>query len=199
MKKLALLLTMLMVLGFGTAAHAAMSIEIDFYGGTTSYDQGAWDTGGEIKLNALKGDWVMVDIVAAGVPDGNGVAVFSWVLNFDPSNMQASGLKTGYPGFATVQEIDNVAGTVKLEVLSTSPQDGDQVLGTFRIDCTGISVDDLFMAQLAPNNNLLADGTDFSAMYENATATVNQVPIPAAAWLLGSGLFGLVAIRRKKK
>jgi hypothetical protein len=28
---------------------------------------------------------------------------------------------------------------------------------------------------------------------------VNTVPIPAAAWLLGSGLVGLVAIRRRKK
>jgi hypothetical protein len=28
---------------------------------------------------------------------------------------------------------------------------------------------------------------------------VSSVPIPAAAWLLGSGLLGLVAIRRRKK
>ncbi|MBN2807936.1 MAG: VPLPA-CTERM sorting domain-containing protein [Deltaproteobacteria bacterium] len=28
---------------------------------------------------------------------------------------------------------------------------------------------------------------------------VNYVPIPAAAWLLGSGLFGLITIRRRKK
>lgn len=31
------------------------------------------------------------------------------------------------------------------------------------------------------------------------TITVNAVPIPAAAWLLGSGLIGLVALRRRFK
>lgn len=202
MKKLALLLTMLMVLGFGTAANA-MSIEIDFYGGTTSYLQGDYDTGGTINL-IPKQDWVLVDIVASDVPSDNGVAVFSWVMNFDPSNMQVAEdeifkLDTDF-AFTFVNEVDNKAGTIKLEAASTDPPGGEVVLGTFRIDCTDFSIDQLFIAQLNDNNNLLADGTDFEELYPKGVfATVNQVPIPAAAWLLGSGLLGLVAIRRKKK
>jgi hypothetical protein len=191
------MLTMLMAIGFSSAA-SAFSIEIDFYGGTTPLVQGDFDTGGEIILLPNL-DWVMVDVVAADIPMGNGIAVFSWELNFDPSNMQISMLSTNYPGFPTVQEVDNSSGDVKLEVLSTDPQDGTQVLGTFRIDCTGVSIDQLFIDKLNDNNNLLADGTNFEDLYPDGVfATVNQVPIPAAAWLLGSGLLGLVAIRRKK-
>ena len=31
------------------------------------------------------------------------------------------------------------------------------------------------------------------------TMTVNPVPIPAAVWLFGSGLIGLIGIARRKK
>jgi hypothetical protein len=201
MKKLAvLMLTLVIAFGFGTAASAAMSIEIDFYGGTTSLLQGDYDTGGTINLVPTV-DWVMVDIVALDVPLDNGVSSFSWLLNFDATNMQVSGLgNSGWPGFIADQEVDNTAGTVALEGLSVFPPDGDVVLGTFRIDCTGLSIDELFIAQWHDSNNLLADGADYSGLYpQGVFATVNQVPIPGAVWLLGSGLFGLVAIRRKKK
>jgi hypothetical protein len=205
MKKiLVLMLTMLMAIGFSSAASAAMSIEFDFYGGTTSYAQGVYDTGGVIDL-LPKTDWVLVDIVAAGVPLGNGVAVFSWVASFNSAAMEASDLQSDFPGFATASEIDNAAGTVKLEKLfappnpGDKPPDGDVILGTFRLDCTKASIGDLLtIAALNNVNNLLADGTNFSNMYDDVDVTVNQVPIPAAAWLLGSGLLGLVAIRRKK-
>lgn len=43
---------------------------------------------------------------------------------------------------------------------------------------------------------LEADG-DF--VYSLAGAPVSEVPIPAAAWLLGSGLFGLVGMARRRK
>jgi hypothetical protein len=39
---------------------------------------------------------------------------------------------------------------------------------------------------------------NFSMTSGTSGAYVNPVPIPAAAWLLGSGLIGLVAIRRRK-
>jgi hypothetical protein len=58
----------------------------------------------------------------------------------------------------------------------------------------------------AANNNsnfafrLLADQANVSTVtVDMVTVTGNAVPIPAAAWLLGSGLLGLVAIRRRMK
>lgn len=35
-------------------------------------------------------------------------------------------------------------------------------------------------------------------IYENGAVELNPVPVPAAVWLLGSGLLGLVGIRRKR-
>jgi hypothetical protein len=201
MKKLAvLMLTMLLAFGFGTAASAAMSIEIDFYGGTPGLAQGEWDTGDTIELFPKTG-WVMVDIVAADVPVDDGVAIFSWILNFNPSLIAVSELEAGDNfGFEFVSDVDNKLGTVKLEGSTVTPEGGDNILGTFRIDCIGVGLDELLIAQMSANTNLLAkEGTDFSKLYDGVFANVNQVPIPAAAWLLGSGLLGLVAIRRKKK
>ncbi len=40
------------------------------------------------------------------------------------------------------------------------------------------------------------DGTGFTQVLAGE-ANVSSVPIPAAVWLLGSGLFGLVGIRRR--
>jgi len=42
-------------------------------------------------------------------------------------------------------------------------------------------------------------GLNESYAIDNVSVAVNPVPIPAAIWLLGSGLLGLVAIRRSDK
>ena len=46
--------------------------------------------------------------------------------------------------------------------------------------------------------SLNADGTA-TAVVADAGTTANPTPIPAAAWLLGSGLMGLVGLRRRKE
>ncbi len=43
-------------------------------------------------------------------------------------------------------------------------------------------------------------GSNSFAMYfEDSTLNVNPVPLPAAAWLCGSGLLGLIGLSRRKK
>ena len=44
--------------------------------------------------------------------------------------------------------------------------------------------------------NLANNGSTSTSQW-TATTTATATPIPAAAWLLGSGLMGLVGIRRK--
>ena len=46
----------------------------------------------------------------------------------------------------------------------------------------------------------IASGQAFEYGYTTSTQTVSEVvPIPAAAWLFGSGLIGLVGLARRKK
>lgn len=47
--------------------------------------------------------------------------------------------------------------------------------------------------------NLNADGTATTVIAADAGTSVTSTPIPAAAWLFGSGLMGLVGLRRRKK
>ena len=50
-----------------------------------------------------------------------------------------------------------------------------------------------------PVNQWLLKMADSSAGGPIIASDVNPVPIPGALWLFGSGLFGLVAVRRRKK
>lgn len=177
MKTLAIImLTALMAAGFGPTADAAMSIEVDFYGGTTTLVQGEYDTGNTIALVASQ-DWVMVDIVASMVPDTTGLTSTSWVLSFDPTQLQISNLAYGGRFYGVlIEEIDNLAGLVMLEALATVPLTGEVKLGTFRIDSKDITIDELFIRQLKQNNNLLRDDFDYSGQYPaDPLATVIQV------------------------
>jgi len=74
-----------------------------------------------------------------------------------------------------------------------------QTLGTFTVD--------LDTANVATANLDLSVNTFWGfpsvtqglATLENATLDVTAVPIPAAVWLFGSGLLGLVGVARRKK
>ena len=113
--------------------------------------------------------------------------------------MQVSMLDTDF-GFNFTNETNNQNGWINLEAGTVNPPDGNVVLGSFRIDGTALGLDALMIAQLSENTNLLADGTNFSNLYpDDVLATINQVPIPGAVWLLGGGLMGLLGLRRKFK
>jgi hypothetical protein len=42
-------------------------------------------------------------------------------------------------------------------------------------------------------------GTGNFTVYENISVEVSSIPVPAAAWLFGSGLLGLIGVARRKK
>jgi len=58
----------------------------------------------------------------------------------------------------------------------------------------------LMQLVLAYNDNALYTGdSDFDDMLVRADFRVAAVPVPAAVWLFGSGLLGLIGMARRRK
>jgi len=98
----------------------------------------------------------------------------------------------------TVYDIAGAADGTFLEVISMditsivkSWLDGSYANNGIKMDILGAAPGEKFYMRAFS----LEDGTNFATLNVETSA----VPIPGAAWLLGSGLLGLVGIRRRKK
>jgi hypothetical protein len=202
MKKFSVIaLAILMAVGMSTAAHAAY-FDIDFYGGTTGLVQGVYDTGATIDLEPGTG-WVMASLYISGL-DELSLYGMAFDLAFDDSNMMISDLDLGDAwGFVFTQAVTD--GHVLVEAGTVTPQTGDDILlATFMITCTATSFDELWLMDfddVQPGfSGLDPSGNPFDLdqeLFPAYLASINQVPIPSAVWLFGSGLLGLVGLRRR--
>ncbi len=73
---------------------------------------------------------------------------------------------------------------------------GNNVNGIGKLTWDGIYGHDYTLDYSATATNVGFVGSEF---YFHLTGTVQPVPLPAAAWLLGSGLLGLIGVTRKLK
>lgn len=190
---------LLVVLGsVGIAAAFTVDFNVDFWatGNPTpehNYAKGGADLGGTFDL--LPGEKINVEIyftTVAAITSG------SWKLNYTPSNLASVQGTTpaGYSPWALPLFDPPAAGVVGYQD-AVSP--GSNVSGTNKFfgsvlfQCEGVG----------PVNLVLSNYLGFFTLTEqfNFTdvqlGTLNQVPIPGAVWLLGSGLLGLVGLSRK--
>lgn len=152
-------------------------------------------------------DIFTVDIVGNGFTsnvDGGGVnfSYDSSVLNILAVSIDGSVWDFGGTGIST-GTIDNGAGSVDGIMMNTFGNvTGNFVVATVQFQAMGIGTSGLDLSEFllnpwASGGSLL--NPDFLGGSLTVSAPSAVVPVPAAAWLFGSGLLGLIGMARRKK
>lgn len=187
-------------------AAPALDIWLDFYGGSTALTQGDVDTVVDLQF----GDNVMVDLnYAINDPDMPGIGLWKagFKLSFDglqllPSNYVEVPEWTNYPSSGSgilLPDMIQFRGQYQDFLI---PAEGTII--SFNFECiklgsSGILFSDFdggadWAIDIIHGGTIIDDIVPFGEL-----AVVNNTPVPAAIWLLASGLLGIVGIKRKKR
>ena len=114
-------------------------------------------------------------------------AIFSSPVTF----VSLTGLDVGYNGFV-LSAYDAVSGG---NLLDTDQFFGLDPIGMCEYFTLSLNAVGIRRVEFSQVQNILDDTT----AYDNFVFDTVVIPIPAAVWLFGSGLLGLIGIARRKK
>ena len=159
-----------------------------------------WDT---VNSNQLAAGSFSLDIVGLGFVidvDGGGVNLSfdSSILNVTQITIDENVWDFGGLGIST-GTIDNGAGTVNGIMVNT-------LATTVTGDFTVATVDFLVVGGVGSSSSLTMTEYDLNPWASGGSVitpsyvvgNVSVVPVPAAVWLFGSGLIGLISLARRK-
>ena len=215
-KFLTIVLAVFMVLGFSAMASATLTFNLDF-GQDGSYED-YWEL--------LPSEFVFIDLYVSGVPSGEPIYNYQndvWIkglLNmgidivYDPAAIEITpGTEfrmdpmSGTADWSTPGHIFMEGSDMLTFIMGRDGLYGDDILvGTIELHCLGpFGITELWLYDLDHGGPFsdwaLLDETVLDGDISGGIllAEINQVvPIPGAVWLFGSGLIGLVGLRRRR-
>jgi hypothetical protein len=170
-----------------------------------AYNQAAWATNNEFWITYNPGaNSVSLRLVGSGLQAGGATGGYDVTISRAPDAVTAGPLN-----YISFQLWDRVNFPTFKNGLTISDLDGTN-LGTFSIPAIGIgSWSIIDPGGLTLNNGFILQGSfevDLTKLDEGKEGdkiifamgnNPNVVPIPGAVWLLGSGLIGIVGLRRR--
>lgn len=132
-------------------------------------------------------------------------------MTFDATGRMGIGATTGQTIGAQPWNLDTAAvgdGTGTQDIWTTGAQTANAEGANPAFSLTGVPItgNDAagFTGQLVAAGNMGAEwfafeGTQYSERYELDIVNTSAVPVPAAVWLFGSGLLGLIGISRRNE
>jgi hypothetical protein len=159
--------------------------------------------------SATVGAPIAVDVLVSGLVDGAApsLGAYDVAVAFDGAVLALSGVDFGsgldLAGLGSIRNFDaTVAGTVSVFEVSLDEIAALDLLqsGSFRLFTLLFDASAVGTSALSLSINALGDaaGSALTAGVTNSTVSVSAVPLPAAAWLLLSGIGGLGMLRRRR-
>lgn len=145
-------------------------------------------------------DVFTIDILGEGFSFSNGGGVN---LFYDASilNVQSVSIDDTFWNFSTsTGTIDNVSGQVNDILMSAFPglTVADFTVATIEFIAVGGGTSSLMLTE-SIINPWASSGSRDNPTLINSSVTVSAVPVPAAIWLFGSGLLGLIGVAKRNK
>jgi hypothetical protein len=142
-----------------------------------------------VNLNSTVSFDVILDFSLTPVTSGN------FNLNYDTTRLDLSSFSYKTISGVTTWAVDTLTDGVVKDIVFSGPISGPITLGTVTFLATGLGNANLLTVAAAPG---FYDGGDYIIPgYGGASAQISAVPVPAAVWLMASGLLGVVGLSRR--